>query len=141
MKDWSPETMKNLGIELEIHPDKIELVNQITHATSAGIVISSSWRIGDYKWWYFLKQELRKAGLSSIILGRTPSPEECNSNGVRGIEVQAFINGYPREITNFVILDDHDNMFPVEEHLVQTDHRFGIQSQHVKEAIKILNNR
>jgi hypothetical protein len=134
---WRPEVMQAMGIELEVYPDLVERLNLITETTGARIVISSSWRIGYLADWSDVVIHLHNAGLKGFILGRTPWGENLKT---RGAEVAAWFGKHPDEkVDSFVILDDNPGMEPYNDHFIQTDHKVGLQSRDIEEAIHMLN--
>jgi len=104
---------------------KIQLVNQIIEATDAKIVISSSWR-NTYPL-EEIENELIKRGFKGEIIGSTPSLA-----AKRGVEIQAWLDGFSKEIESFVILDDCSDMEPLNEHLIQIDPNTGLVEGDVK---------
>jgi len=137
---WCPEVMNAFGIELDVHTDKVERVNKITEATGAKIVISSSWRVGYLAEWSDVIIHLHNMGLKGFIIGRTPHDKNDPEMNTRGREIEAWFAKYPDEtIENFVILDDNNKMDPLMDNLVKTDHKEGLQDEHVEKAIEILS--
>jgi len=58
----------------------------------------------------------------------------------RGHEIQQWLDDWSGDkITNFVILDDDDDMEHLSDFLVLTSESKGIQDSDVKSAIEILN--
>ena len=112
--------------------DKIQLVNRIIEETGAKVVISSSWRNGCPL--EEIEEELIKRGFKGEIIGSTPS-----LTARRGIEIQAWMDGYPGEIRSFVILDDESDMEHLYQFLIQTNPTTGIDEEEVEFAITILN--
>lgn len=132
---WSPDVMKEFGISFDVQEDKVELLNRITDATGAKIVLSSSWRKGYLADYADVVTELHNKGMKSFVLDRTPWGSEYKN---RGEEIQAWYNQHEDEIESFIILDDHDDMGPVQNHLIQTKHWEGLQDHHVETAIEYL---
>lgn len=136
-REATPNTMKSLGLTLEVHKELVDRVNQITDATGAYIVISSSWRIGYLADWVDVVLYLHNSGLKGFILGRTPSFRELRT---RGEEIKAYLSDHKEEnIVSFIILDDNNDMGQYSERLILTDHQIGIQDEHVEQAIRMLN--
>ncbi len=115
----------------------VERLNQITEATGAKIVWSSSWRL----FWDFedAKQRFPEWGIEAELIGTTPSMA-----GPRGNEIQAWLDNHP-EVEAFIIVDDSTDMVHLRDRLVRT--RFqddipglvpGLQDHHVEQAIRML---
>ncbi|KKM82776.1 hypothetical protein LCGC14_1316150 [marine sediment metagenome] len=137
---WCPEVMNAFGIELEVFPEMIERINRVTDATGAKLIISSSWRVGYLADWADVIIHLHNVGLKGFIVGRTPWDKDGPELRTRGREIVAWFKQHPREkIDSFIILDDLDKMEPLMDHLIQTDHRIGMQDEHVERAIEMLN--
>jgi len=119
-----------------VDDDKIENLKQIIDATGADIVLSSTWRIckddpKEHNLYNKLCDKLAEHGL--FIMDVTPQLP-----GVRGVEIKAWLDAHP-EYTEFVILDDDNDMQPIGKYLVQTGLLKGLEQKHVDMAIKILN--
>lgn len=93
-------------------------LDKICHDFNLKIVISSTWRY-DYE---VAVKSLYNSGLSKDveIVGRTP-----RLNGIRGNEIQAYLDEHP-EVEKFVILDDDSDMGHLIKYLVQTDAFAGV---------------
>lgn len=134
---WSVEVLKEFGITLDVFPELAEVLNSITRATGAKIVMSTSWRKGRFADWEEVITTLREAGVEAFILGRTPWGPEYKC---RGEEIQAWVAQHQDEnIESYVILDDFADMGPVLDRLVQTDHDVGLTHEHAIRAIQMLN--
>jgi len=133
---WNPTLLQRFGINLEVFPEHVKRLNKITKATDAKLVMSTSWRIGDLEWWAELVILLHNSGVKGFILGRTPNGRYKN----RGNEIRAWLKEHRDEnIESFIILDDDGDMGDYMDHLIQTDHQKGLQDEHVKKAIEMLN--
>ena len=139
-KERSPS--KVIGVE----QSKIALVKQIVDATGAKLVLSSTWRIGwfyeetgshdrDKQDWYYLRDEFFKQGLR--FFDYTPLDKSRH----RGTEIQAWLDKWEDEVDAYVVIDD--SMYDIwemhEDHLIETSFGYGIQDEHVKQAIELLN--
>jgi hypothetical protein len=137
---WCPEVMNAFGIKLEVFPEMVERINRITDATGAKLVISSSWRVGYLAEWADVIIHLHNVGIKGFIVGRTPWNRNDPELSTRGKEIEAWFKKHPDEkIESFVILDDLNQMEPLMDYLVQTDHAKGIQDEHVNRAIEMLS--
>ncbi len=135
---WDPETLGLFGITLEIFPELVEKLNAITDATGALLVLSSSWRKGYLADYADVVTKLKDAGVKAFITGRTPWGDGMKC---RGEEIQRWVAEHTDEIESFIILDDFADMGPVLDRLIQTDHDVGLTDEHVKRAIKMLNEQ
>ena len=139
-KERSPS--KVIGVE----QSKIALIKQIVDATGAKLVLSSTWRIGwfyeetgshdrDKQDWYYLRDEFSKQGL--WFFDYTPLDKSRH----RGTEIQTWLDKWEDEIDAYVVIDD--SMYDIwemhEGHLIETSFGYGIQDEHVKQAIELLN--
>lgn len=125
----------------KIDPAAVARLNQITDATGAHIVVSSTWRL-PYVWNKNVDKLvtlLQKTGIKGDILGATP---DHNRSHGRGGEIQDWMNRCKLDgiqIDAFVILDDDDDMGDLSKFLVKTTFADGLQDVHVQAAIAILN--
>lgn len=109
----------------------VELLNKLTDATKAKIVISSSWRCC-----FDLQDIFNYAGIKEPISGITP----YLSSRHRGREISEWLKDIKKPY-KYVILDDDNDM--LEEQLnnfVQTDWKEGLTDENVSKAIKILSD-
>lgn len=111
--------------------EAVNLLNKAVKATSANIVVSSTWRIlhSAEKLSFFLKEK----GFIGSIIDITPS----FSGKPRGDEIQAWLD--KNQIDDFVIIDDDNDMGELSHRLVQTSWQTGIQQQHVDKIISMLS--
>ena len=148
----SEKSMSKIGKEyFEDIPHKMHIKHlyKIIKATGAIVVISSTWRLGCSN--YFMFGYLFYAlGFKIEVIGITPRiPGEQ-----RGQEIQKWIkqrnieanrnnsfSDYINEVGNFIILDDDSDMKGIMDHLILTDGRYGLQKKHIKQAIKMLNQK
>jgi hypothetical protein len=128
----------------QMDPDAIARLNQITDATGASIVVSSTWRLGwldDSNGLDKLQYSFKLYGITGKIIGMTPHKPNCIRNQ-RGKEIQAWLDFNRINMTNdvekFVILDDDADMGKLKDHLVLTKFKNGLQDKHVEEIIKRL---
>lgn len=110
-------------------PELVKLLNQITHATGAQIVVSSTWRVFDD-----IEKILVEWGVTAPVMGKT-----CYPHGLaRGIEIHEWLLETKLEIERFAILDDDQCMEPLMGHLVLTKWATGLTSANVELAIRKL---
>lgn len=109
----------------------VELLNKLTDATKAKIVVSSSWRSSSN-----LQDIFNYAGIKEPISGITPYLGSRH----RGSEISEWLKDI-KEPYKYVILDDDNDM--LEEQLnnfVQTDWKEGLTDKDINKAIKILSD-
>ena len=122
---------KYRGYEL-LDQKAILCLQDIVLLTGADIVLSSSWRISR-SCMKRLEEQLLPYDLK--IVDRTVSmPHED-----RGSEIKEWLNRHPY-VTNFVILDDDDDMGDLGDHLVKTSFRSGLLPGDTTRAIRILTS-
>jgi hypothetical protein len=126
----------------------ISVLNKIIQATDAKIVISSTWRTdANIPMWQRFFDML---GIKGQVVGITPK-----LGGFRGTEVLCFIldwNDPKRQeqwdikgkgiIDHILILDDDSDFQKFfQPFKIKIDSMVGLQEEHIKPAIKILNKR
>jgi hypothetical protein len=116
------------GLETGINRGLVEHLNKLVRDSGASVVVSSSWRIAGLR---RMRMILREHGFTGRVSGVTP----VMSLGVRGLEIQAWIDRCRWRVTSFVILDDNDDMADLHPHLIQTDYRKGLTSDDVSAAL------
>lgn len=119
----------------------IKLLNSLILATDACIVISSSWRTTNTL--DFIQRMMEDSGFNfpEKIIGATSSLSNRTENGLwiaktRGKEIALWLEQV--SVSSFVIFDDHDDMDPVKDNLIQTTFEKGLLQEHIDLAIKIL---
>lgn len=120
----------------ESHIDEamVGRLNSIIDATGAFCVLSSSWRV----LWPLkeMGELLRRKGFRGSLIDAT------GRNSTRGLEIRDWLltaNDYQQSNIRFIILDDDSDMEPNMDRLVRTDWDIGLQNEHVKRAIEMLN--
>jgi hypothetical protein len=115
-----------------LDPAAVRLLNQIVERTGASIVVSSSWRYAlDFE---RLVQVLRAGGVCGEIIGSTPG-----GKGIRGLEIEDWLNLSHLSYDAFLILDDDSDMEPLAHRLVKTTFSDGLRREHVERAVEMLN--
>jgi hypothetical protein len=135
------------------HPEFVDNLERIINETGAKIVISSSWRHSGLQrmldMWEF-------RNLPGEVIGVTPDlyrhiDFEGERTMVRGDEIQAILDRMP-EITNYVILDDDEDMLPSQlgnfvccsnniNHPDCIDIGYGLTNECTNRTIRILNRQ
>lgn len=143
----------------DVDEKRVKRLGKICKRTGAKVVLSSSWRNGllhhSGKRHYDLDSNKLFWDLMDKyhieVIGKTPKLEESHK---REDEIMAWLSEHRYEIESYVILDDEDadlQMF-ADNHLVKTSHKdyegyiccnelkwSGLANEHVKQAIKMLN--
>lgn len=114
----------------EIDPAAAARLQRIIDATGCRIVVSSSWRLGYSLTW--LTAMLRKGGIVAPVIGATP----VGDTGERSDEIERWLSWVPG-VEAYVILDDGSDA-EMPGHFVHTSWGFGLQDEHVEQAIGIL---
>jgi HAD domain in Swiss Army Knife RNA repair proteins len=127
-----------------LDPVAVARLHHLVCATSARVVVSSTWRHGRSR--TRLQTILADAGFGGQVLGTTPEWLRKSDGGIycaeeRGQEIQAWLDAAPRyghDVESFVILDDNSDMAHLMDRLVQTTTKDGLQDEHVERAIEML---
>lgn len=120
-----------------LDPKCVGWLNKITAETGAKLCLSSTWRIGPLSEFELTKRYLKSEGVEAEFVGRTPSAHECGSWGIRGIEIQDWLDRNPTD--KFVIIDDSSDMEHLTPRLTRTQPDVGLTETEAKIAIEMLN--
>lgn len=125
--------------DLHIDPLAINLLDDLIDKSGADVVLSSTWR-GKYTP-DDITALFATRGFKHKVVDSTPILfGKVNSSRIpRGKEISAYLRSLPQWPDGFVILDDHDDMLNLKNHLVLTSKRTGLTSDDVDRALKILN--
>ena len=129
-------------------PYTVENLKYILDSVPVKLVISSSWKFyGVPK----LREMWKKRNLPGTILDITPNTisdemllnanlDEFQLGVCRGNEIKEWLSRHEDIISNYVIIDDFDDMLSEQEdHVVLTESLIGITEWEAEKAIKILN--
>ena len=149
-KDWHCRMTKDTPKDefgYAFDPVAVANLARIIEETGADIVISSSWKFyGVAK----LRQMWKIRNLPGTILDITPNTvsdemllnanlEEFQLGVCRGNEIKEWLSRHKGEVSNYVIIDDFDDMLPEQEdHVVLIDTLIGITEFDAEKAIAIL---
>ena len=129
-------------------PNSVANLKRIVEDTGAEIVISSSWKCMGLSQ---MEDMWRDRNLPGRIIGITPNSvsDEMLLNAdidsielfhIRGMEIKEWLAKHGKRVSNYVIIDDMDNMLPEQQsHFVQTNPEIGITKDDVERSITILN--
>lgn len=137
------------------HPEFVENLGRLIKETDAKLVISSTWRHMGlerlHRMWEHRGYPGEIIGITPDLRWRTPDDklEPGEEKYVRGDEIQAILDQY-YQITNYVILDDDDDMLPSQmgnfvqcsnniNHPDCIDIGYGLTKECTNKAIRILN--
>ena len=150
-KEWHSKMTKDTPKDEYGYGIKGVAVANLAHIideTGADIVISSSWKFyGVPK----LRDMWQKRNLPGLILDITPNTvsdemllnanlEEFQLGVCRGNEIKEWLLRHEGKISNYVIIDDFDDLLTEQEdHVVLTDTLVGITAFDAEKAIAILN--
>ena len=150
-KEWHSKMTKDTPKDeygYAFDPIAVANLAHIIDKTGADIVISSSWKFyGVPK----LREMWKKRNLPGTILDITPNTisdemllnanlDEFQLGVCRGNEIKEWLSRHEDIISNYVIIDDVDDMLSEQEdHVVLTESLIGITEWDAEKAIKILN--
>ena len=150
-KEWHSKMTKDTPKDeygYAFDPVAVANLAHIIKETDAVIVISSSWKFyGVPK----LRQMWKIRNLPGTILDITPNTvsdemllnanlDEMELGVCRGNEIKEWLSKHKGEVSNYVIIDDFDDLLPEQEdHAVLTDSLIGITEFDAEKAIMILN--
>lgn len=115
-----------------IDPVNVTNLNKLIECVDVDIVLSSTWRL--LYSLSSLNRLLQQVGFKGRVLERTI---EIMAAYNRGEEIQEWLDRYP-DVTQFVILDDDNDMDHLIDHLVQTDPKVGLTMEDVEKALLLL---
>jgi hypothetical protein len=115
-------------------PKTVERFNRIIKETGAKVVVSSTWRMGR------TVEELQelfesKGFIGMDVIGKTG----FSSHGVRGREIQTYLNNMESKPDKFIILDDDADMEHLMPHLFKTDFNTGLTDEVTEKIINYFN--
>lgn len=129
-------------------PTAVANLAQIIERTGADIVISSSWKCMGLSQ---MEDMWEDRNLPGKIVGITPNSVsdemllDAEIDGIdlfhiRGEVIKEWLTKHGKRVSNYVIIDDMDNMLPEQQsHFVQTNPEVGITEDDAKNAIAIMN--
>lgn len=110
-------------------------------------MISSTWKSFGFS---ELEEMWKDRGLPGKLAGLTPNSvsDEMLLNvdidsielfHIRGEEIKEWLTKHGKRVSNYVIIDDMDNMLPEQQsHFVHTNPEVGITEENAAQAIRIL---
>lgn len=117
-----------------IDKDNVSILNSITDATNAKIVISSDWRHGFIGNFNKLKSVMKNHGITGDIHGMTHTASDN-----RGKQILDWINDSYTKVDCYIVLDDNStDVDKVDRRLVRTNSIYGLTLDDAKIAIAML---
>lgn len=142
---WQDALAKKYGWpQSDIDSETVKILNRIISETGAKVVISSTWRLGHPP--VKMQQLLELRGFVGTVIGATGTARQ--EWAVRGNEIMAWQienadklpNKYGRYFTNYVILDDDNDMLLwQQDYFINTTSKYGLTNELADRAIEILN--
>ncbi len=129
-------------------PKAVANLRRIVEETGADIVISSSWKCMGLS---EMEDMWEERNLPGKVIGITPNSvsdellvdadiDSIKLFHIRGEEIKEWLKMHEKQVSNYTIIDDMDNMLPDQQsHFVQTNPEEGITEEDVQKTIKILN--
>jgi hypothetical protein len=114
------------------------------------IVISSSWKSFGFT---ELEEMWTDRGLPGKLIGVTPNPvsdemlldadiDSIELFHIRGEEIMQWLANHRKQVRNYAIIDDMDNMLPEQQyHFVHVNPEIGITKKDADRVIIILKNK
>ena len=133
-------------------PDAINNLKSIVEQTGCKIVLSSTWRnegiVRMRALWKDRNLPDEMYSMTPILLSTTYNDARSGElftipkRNAKALEIQAWLHRYASESYQYVIIDDENVFFPMQqEHLVQTDENDGLTLKKSQLAIEVLNNK
>ena len=148
---WYTQMDRNTYIDkygYAFDPNAVANLKRIVEETGADIVISSSWKCMGLTQ---MEDMWNDRNLPGRIVGITPNSvsdelllhadiDSMELFHIRGEEIKEWLSKHGKRVSNYVIIDDMDNMLPEQQsHFVQTNPEVGITKEDSEKAIIVLN--
>lgn len=148
---WEYHQKYNVFIS-DIDEECVKRLSKIVRATSAKVVLSSSWR-GDWAKGInnleleqskqlqslFDKYNIEVIGIT-LCIPRTYAANEKYTSW-RENEIKYYLNTHP-EVRNFCVIDDElFDLQTLQDFLILTDDKYGLQDEDIEKAVNILKAR
>jgi hypothetical protein len=129
-------------------PKAVANLKRIVDETGADIVISSTWKSFGFS---ELEEMWKDRGLPGKLVGLTPNSvsdemllevdiDSIELFHIRGAEIKEWLTKHGKRVSNYIIIDDMDNMLPEQQpHFVHTNPEVGITEHDADMTINILN--
>ena len=136
------------------HQHFTDNLSKIINDTGAKIVISSTWRLSGLQvmndMWKFRNLPGEVIGITPTAYYNTDFRIGIDEDATRGHEIRWWLENYTKNVDNYVILDDDNDMLPEqmsnfvitsgnEDHDDCIDIGYGLTNKCTSDAIKILN--
>lgn len=129
-------------------PKAVANLKRIVEETGADLVVSSSWKCMGLSQ---IEEMWRDRSLPGKIIGITPNSvsDEMLLNAdidsielfhIRGEEIKQWLTKYGKQVSNYAIIDDMDNMLSEQQsRFVHTNPEVGLTEEDAQKTIEILN--
>ena len=121
-----------------LDPNAIKILNDLVKRSGAEVVLSSTWR-GRYSPEEMTAMLKDRGGEFEIKFSTPKLFGKISSRISRGKEIAHYLKMLEVQPESFVILDDHDDMIHLKPFLVQTTMEYGLTTDDIEKALKILN--
>ena len=131
-------------------PKAVANLKRIVAETGADIVISSSWKCMGLSQ---MEEMWEDRNLPGKIIGITPNSmsdemlldadiDSIELFHIRGEEIMQWLANHRKQVSNYAIIDDMDNMLPEQQsHFVHVNPEIGITKKDADRVIIILKNK
>lgn len=113
----------------QLDPAAIERVNVLCERTGAVVVVSSTWRGNMFRLMLGLREHRRFE-----VIDKTPKFDD----GIRGLEIQWWMDRHNVNADQIVILDDDSDMVHLMPRLVKTSFEAGFTDECLERAVALL---
>ena len=129
-------------------PKAVANLKRIVEETGADVVISSSWKSFGFS---ELEEMWKDRDLPGKLIGITPNSvsdellldadiDSIELFHIRGEEIKEWLTKHGKQISNYAIIDDMDNMLTEQQsYFVHTNPEVGITDENAEKVIQILN--
>ena len=146
-------TLERCGPYIGIEQEKVKLLKDLVKQTGAFIVLVSTWKY----YWYrnpklkekqdelanYLDESFRKQGLKISAKTKDVGDPFERALGIKELRNRLSLKKNI-STSRYIILDDHEFDYKVEgmaDRLIKTNEETGLQIEHIKKAVEILNNK
>lgn len=140
IKEHHKKGLSTSSYNIQLPDSCLKNLQTLVNNTNAKIVVSSSWRIPDYRSPAIrnLSKQLDKYGLD--IYGFTPIYRDLNLK--RGDEIRDYINSLSEPVEGIVILDDDEDMCEFRKrYLVHCKSDKGFGEKQLNYALQVINRK
>ena len=146
-------TLERCGPYIGVEQEKVKLLKELVKQTGAFIVLISTWKY----YWYrnpklkpkqddlanYLDESFRKQGLRISAKTKDIGDPFDRSLGIKELRLRLSLKNNI-STRRYIILDDHEFDYKergMADKLIKTNEETGLQIEHIKKAIELLNNK